>query len=120
MQNPSPPALVGARGAKQKAWVENQGQVLRLTVGDQAVAKKKRGQVSFWTVGTCCVVGMPRPHRVDEAFGIYHALIRGKHYAAIFQKERVNVAFEKILVEGLKRFELIVKKHDLTTKSRQR
>ena len=46
---------------------------------------------------------MPRPLRADEAGGIYHALNRGNARQEIFHKVEDYVAFEKVLVEGLKR-----------------
>lgn len=49
---------------------------------------------------------MPRPPRADEAFGIYHALNRGNLRATIFQKEGDYLAFEKILGEGLERYQI--------------
>jgi putative transposase len=49
---------------------------------------------------------MPRPRRADEAFGLYHALNRGNFRATIFQKEGDYVAFEKILAEGIDRYQV--------------
>ena len=44
---------------------------------------------------------MPRPPRVDEAGGLYHALNRGNLRADIFKKAGDFVALEKLLFEGL-------------------
>ena len=44
---------------------------------------------------------MPRPPRVDEAGGLYHALNRGNLRADIFKQTGDFVAFEKLLFEGL-------------------
>jgi putative transposase len=49
---------------------------------------------------------MPRPPRADHAGGLYHALNRGNLRADIFKKQADFVAFEKILHEGLERFEV--------------
>ena len=49
---------------------------------------------------------MPRPKRADEAGGLYHALNRGNARAAIFHKEGDYEAFERILAEGLDRYEV--------------
>ena len=49
---------------------------------------------------------MPRPPRADEASGIYHALNRGNLRATIFHMEGDYVAFEKILGEGLERYQI--------------
>jgi putative transposase len=49
---------------------------------------------------------MPRPPRADEAGGLYHALNRGNLRADIFKKEGDFVAFEKILSEGLERYQI--------------
>ncbi len=49
---------------------------------------------------------MPRPPRVDCAGGIYHALNRGNLRATIFHKHEDYLAFEKILGEGLERYEI--------------
>jgi len=49
---------------------------------------------------------MPRPPRADEAGGLYHALNRGNLRADIFRKEGDFLAFEKILHEGLQRFQI--------------
>ncbi len=49
---------------------------------------------------------MPRPPRADEAGGLYHALNRGNLRANIFHKEADYEAFERILGEGLKRYQI--------------
>ena len=49
---------------------------------------------------------MPRPPRADEAGGLYHALNRGNLRADIFHNEDDFVAFEKLLHEGLQRYEV--------------
>ena len=47
----------------------------------------------------------PSP-RADEIFGMYHALKRGNHRATIFHKEGDDLAFERILSEGLERYKV--------------
>ena len=49
---------------------------------------------------------MPRPPRADEAGGLYHALNRGNSRATIFHKDEDFAAFERILAEGLGRYEV--------------
>jgi len=49
---------------------------------------------------------MPRPKRADEAGAIYHALNRGNARNTIFHKEADYEAFERILAEGLSRYEV--------------
>ncbi len=49
---------------------------------------------------------MPRAQRVDEAGGIYHALNRGNARAKIFRKDADFEAFERILAEGLLRYDV--------------
>ena len=49
---------------------------------------------------------MPRPPRADEAGGLYHALNRGNARADIFRKPADYEAFERILVEGLGRYDV--------------
>ena len=49
---------------------------------------------------------MPRPPRADEAGGLYQALNRGNSRARIFRKEADYEAFERILAEGLERYEV--------------
>ncbi len=49
---------------------------------------------------------MPRPPRADEAGGLYHALNRGNLRADIFKKESDFIAFEKLLHEGLQRYQV--------------
>ena len=49
---------------------------------------------------------MPRPTRADEAGGLYHALNRGNSRARVFRKQADYVAFERILAEGLTRYEV--------------
>lgn len=49
---------------------------------------------------------MPRPPRADEAGGIYHALNRGNARNTIFHKDGDYDAFERILAEGLDRYDV--------------
>jgi putative transposase len=49
---------------------------------------------------------MPRPPRADEAGGLYHALNRGNARATIFHKDADFDAFERILAEGLQRYDV--------------
>ena len=49
---------------------------------------------------------MPRPPRADEAGGLYHALNRGNARAPIFRKDADFEAFERILAEGLERYDV--------------
>ena len=49
---------------------------------------------------------MPRPTRADEAGGIYHALNRGNARSTIFHKDEDYVAFERIISEGLERYDV--------------
>lgn len=49
---------------------------------------------------------MPRNKRADEAGGIYHALNRGNARARIFHKDGDYEAFERILAEGLQRYDV--------------
>jgi len=49
---------------------------------------------------------MPRPLRADEAGGLYHALNRGNSRATIFRKAADFEAFERILAEGLERYDV--------------
>jgi putative transposase len=49
---------------------------------------------------------MPRPPRADEAGGLYHALNRGNSRARIFRKQGDYEAFERILSEGLERYDV--------------
>ena len=49
---------------------------------------------------------MPRPERADEAGGLYHALNRGNLRATIFHKDGDFAAFENILGDGLKRYQV--------------
>lgn len=49
---------------------------------------------------------MPRPPRADEAGGLYHALNRGNLRATIFRKEGDYAAFENILAEGLRLYQV--------------
>ncbi len=49
---------------------------------------------------------MPRPSRVDEAGGLYHALNRGNLRAEIFHKDEDYAAFETILHERLQRHQV--------------
>ena len=51
---------------------------------------------------------MPRPRRADEAGGLYHALNRGNCQLQIFWKEDDDAAFERILAEGLKEYNISV------------
>ncbi len=47
---------------------------------------------------------MPRPLRVDEAGGLYHALNRGNAREDIFRKDADYEAFERILADGLAKY----------------
>jgi putative transposase len=58
---------------------------------------------------------MPRSPRADAAGGLYHALNRGNLRADIFKKEGDFVAFEKILSEGLERYEIELFSYQLMT-----
>ena len=49
---------------------------------------------------------MPRPPRADAAGGLYQALNRGTSRAQIFHKEADYEAFERILAEGVERYDL--------------
>ena len=49
---------------------------------------------------------MPRSPRADEVGGLYHALNRGNARKEIFHKEADYEAFECILAEGLKRYDV--------------
>ncbi|QDV47326.1 Transposase IS200 like protein [Stieleria neptunia] len=49
---------------------------------------------------------MSRAPRADEAGGLYHALNRGNLRAPIFHKDADYVAFEKLLGEGLERYQV--------------
>jgi len=49
---------------------------------------------------------MPRTKRADEAGGLYHALNRGNARATIFHKDGDYEAFERILSEGLQRYDV--------------
>ena len=49
---------------------------------------------------------MPRPHRADEAGGLHHALNRGNARARIFHKDADYEAFERVLAEGLERYDV--------------
>ena len=49
---------------------------------------------------------MPRPPRADEAGGLYHVLNRGNCRATIFRKDEDFASFERILAEGLERYEV--------------
>ena len=49
---------------------------------------------------------MPRPPRADEAGGLYHALNRGNARIDIFRKDADFEAFERILSEGLQRYDV--------------
>src|SRR3972149_2986627 len=49
---------------------------------------------------------MPRPPRADEAGALYHVLNRGNGRATIFRKDEDFAAFERILAEGLERYEV--------------
>jgi putative transposase len=51
---------------------------------------------------------MPRPRRADEAGGLYHALNRGNGRLQIFWKDDDYSAFERILAEGLKEYDVSV------------
>jgi putative transposase len=49
---------------------------------------------------------MSRPPRADEAGGVYHALNRGNARSTIFHKDGDYDAFERIIGEGLERYEI--------------
>jgi len=49
---------------------------------------------------------MPRPKRSDVAGCIYHALNRGNARSDIFLKDGDYEAFERILAEGLERYDV--------------
>ena len=49
---------------------------------------------------------MPRTTRADEAGGVYHALNRGNARQRIFRKEADYEAFERIVAEGLARYDV--------------
>jgi putative transposase len=49
---------------------------------------------------------MPRTKRADEAGALYHALNRGNARATIFHKDGDYEAFERILAEGLQRYDV--------------
>lgn len=49
---------------------------------------------------------MPGPPRANEAGGIYHALNRGNARSSIFHKDGDYDAFERILAEGLERYDV--------------
>ena len=49
---------------------------------------------------------MPRPLRADESGGLYHTLNRGNARAAIFRKDADYEAFERILADGLARYDV--------------
>ena len=49
---------------------------------------------------------MPRPLRADAAGGLYHALNRGNLRADILRKEAAFAAFERILHEGLRIYQI--------------
>lgn len=49
---------------------------------------------------------MPRPPRADEAGGCYHVLNRGNARNTIFHKDEDYAAFERILAEGLERYQV--------------
>ena len=49
---------------------------------------------------------MARPPRADEAGRLYHALNRGNARATVFHKDEDYEAFERILAEGLERYEV--------------
>ncbi|WP_459554719.1 transposase [Lacunimicrobium album] len=49
---------------------------------------------------------MPRPPRIDEANGLYHALNRGNARATIFHKPEDYQAFERVLAAGLERYQI--------------
>jgi putative transposase len=49
---------------------------------------------------------MPRPPRADEAGGLYHALNRGNARCDLFRKDADFDAFERIMSEGLQRYDV--------------
>ena len=56
---------------------------------------------------------MPRPPRSDEANGLYHALNRGNSRAEIFRNEEDYAAFERILGEGLSKYDVQIYAYQL-------
>ena len=56
---------------------------------------------------------MPRPPRADEANGLYHALNRGNSRAEIFRNEEDYAAFERILGEGLSKYDVQIYAYQL-------
>jgi putative transposase len=49
---------------------------------------------------------MPRPPRADEADALYHALNRGNARQSIFRKEADYEAFQKVIAQGLERYDV--------------
>jgi REP-associated tyrosine transposase len=49
---------------------------------------------------------MPRPPRADEAGGLYHVLNRANARARFFRKDADYEAFERVLAEGLERYQV--------------
>ena len=49
---------------------------------------------------------MGRPKRADEAHGIYHMLNRANRRNAIFEKEADYEAFERVIAEAVKRYQI--------------
>ena len=56
---------------------------------------------------------MPRPRRADEPGGLYHALNRGNARATIFHKPADYEAFEAVLAEGLRRYDVVLLAYQL-------
>jgi hypothetical protein len=60
---------------------------------------------------------MPRPPRVDEEGGFYHALNRGHGRSQIFWTDDDDSALERILAEGLARYDVSVFSFPIDAKS---
>ena len=58
---------------------------------------------------------MPRSPRADVAGGLFHTLNRGNLRADIFKKDEDFLAFERILHEGLERYEVQLFSYQLMT-----
>jgi len=56
---------------------------------------------------------MARRPRADEAGGLYHTLNRGNARSAVFHKDEDYDAFERIMAEGLERYEIELFCHQL-------
>ena len=60
---------------------------------------------------------MPRPPRVDEEGGFYHALNRGHGRSQIFWTDDDDSALERILAEGLAKYDVSVFSFPIDAKS---